>query len=97
DSMSPAQKKVIDNHCTTEWAEKVAGPWADFEANGRVKMRADKAHEVYKLDAAQLDAWNKVVAPLEKEWADSVKKVGGDPVAIKASLDAEIKKYGAGL
>ena len=31
DAMSPAQKKVIDDHCTTEWAEKVASPWADFE------------------------------------------------------------------
>ena len=26
DSMSPAQKKVIDDHCTTEWAVKVADP-----------------------------------------------------------------------
>ncbi len=49
-SLSPAQKKVIDEHCTTEWAEKVASPWADFEANGRAKMAAlpgprnDQAH-----------------------------------------------------
>ena len=26
DGMSAAQKKVIDDHCTGEWAEKVAGP-----------------------------------------------------------------------
>src|SRR5437016_3413967 len=30
-AMSPAQKKVIDDHCTTEWAGKFADPWADFE------------------------------------------------------------------
>jgi len=29
-SMSPAQRTVIDHHCTTEWAEKVASPWADW-------------------------------------------------------------------
>ena len=39
-SMSPAQKKVIDDHCTPEWASKVTDPWTEFEANGRVKMKA---------------------------------------------------------
>jgi TRAP-type C4-dicarboxylate transport system substrate-binding protein len=29
DGLSAAQKTVIDNHCTSEWAEKVASPWAD--------------------------------------------------------------------
>jgi TRAP-type transport system periplasmic protein len=97
DSMSAAQKKVIDNHCTTEWAEKVAGPWADFEAAGREKMKQAPGHEVYKLDPAQLEAWKKVVAPLEEEWANSVKKTGGDPAAIKKELDDQIKTRGAGL
>ena len=97
DGMSAAQKKVIDNHCTTEWAEKVAGPWADFEAAGREKMRKAEGHEVYKISADQLAQWKKVVEPLEKDWAEAVKKAGGDPVAIKADLDATVKKYGAGL
>ncbi len=35
DGMSPAQKKVIDEHCTNEWAVKVASPFADFEKAGR--------------------------------------------------------------
>src|SRR5579863_9608590 len=39
-SMSPAQKKVMDDHCTTEWASKVSDGWTEFEANGRVKMKA---------------------------------------------------------
>ncbi|MFT4096863.1 MAG: TRAP transporter substrate-binding protein [Rhodoblastus sp.] len=97
DGMSAAQKKVIDNHCTTEWAEKVAGPWADFEANGREKMKKAEGHEVYKISDAQLAEWKKVVAPLENDWAEAVKKAGGDAAAIKADLDATIKKYGAGL
>ena len=41
ESMSPAQKKVMDDHCSTDWAVKIAGPWGDFEAAGRDKMRAD--------------------------------------------------------
>ena len=31
DALSPAQRKVIDDHCTPEWAEKIATPWADME------------------------------------------------------------------
>ena len=26
--MSPAQKKVMDDHCSTDWAVKIAGPGA---------------------------------------------------------------------
>ncbi len=54
DALSPAQKKVIDNHCTTEWAEKIATPWADFEANGREKLRTAPGHEVDPLTPEQL-------------------------------------------
>ena len=57
DSMSAAQKKVIDDHCTNEWAEKVAGAWADFESAGRAKTEGAAGHEVYKLTPEQLDAW----------------------------------------
>ncbi len=53
-SLSPAQKKVIDDHCTPEWASKVTDPWTDFEANGRVKMKALPDHEVYPLTPEQL-------------------------------------------
>jgi len=95
DSMSPAQKKVMDDHCTGEWAEKVAGPWADFEAAGREKMRTAPGHEVYPLTPDQLAAWKNVVAPLHQAWADSVRKGGGDPEALDAQLRATLAKYGA--
>ncbi len=44
EALSPTQKKVIDAHCTTEWAEKVASPWADFEHAGRDKIAAEPGH-----------------------------------------------------
>jgi len=97
DSMSPAQKKVIDDHCTPEWAEKVAGPWADFEHAGRDKIAAEAGHEVYKLTPEQMAAWKKAVAPGEAQWASDVKKAGGDPAAIMESLKANLKKYNAAL
>lgn len=97
DSMSAAQKKVIDDHCTSEWAEKVATPWADFEYGGRAKIAAQPGHEVYKLTPEQLDAWRKATAPVEAQWAESVKKVGQDPKAVLDSLKASLAKYNSAL
>ena len=51
DAMSPAQKAVIDSHCTTEWAEKVASPWADWEHGGRDKLAADGRARGLQADA----------------------------------------------
>ncbi len=97
ESMSPAQKKVVDEHCTTEWAEKVASPWADFEANGRTKMATLPGHEMVKLDAAQLDAWRKAVAPVTDQWAEGVKKAGADPKQVLDSLHQSLVKYKSAL
>jgi TRAP-type C4-dicarboxylate transport system substrate-binding protein len=95
-SLSPAQKKVIDDHCTPEWASRVTDPWTDFEFAGRAKMKASPGHEVYELTADQLGEWKKAVKPLHDSWADAVKKAGGDPAAIDSELQATLKKYNAG-
>jgi TRAP-type C4-dicarboxylate transport system substrate-binding protein len=94
--MSAAQKKVIDDHCTTEWAEKVAGPWADFEYGGRAKM-ASAGHDIYKLTPEQLKAWRDATAPGEAQWAEGVKKAGQDPKKVMDSLKANLVKYKAAL
>src|SRR6185437_10435593 len=58
DALSAAQRKVIDDHCSPEWALKIAAPWAEFEAAGRDKIKA-QGHEVYPLTPAQLAEWRK--------------------------------------
>jgi TRAP-type C4-dicarboxylate transport system substrate-binding protein len=93
EQMSAAQKKVIDDHCTNEWAGKVAGPWSDFEHAGITKLKADPAHEVYTISDAQLAEWKKAAEPLEKSWADAVRKGGGDPDAIMKDLKATLAKH----
>ena len=95
--MSAAQKKVIDDHCTTEWAEKVASPWADFEYGGRAKIAAEPGHEIYKLTPEQMKAWRDAMAPVETQWAESVKKAGQDPKKVMDSLKANLVKYKAAL
>ena len=93
-ALSPAQQKAVDSHCTTEWAEKVGTAWADFEIAGRTKLLADKANrEIYSLSPEQLAAWKTAVAPVEKQWADEVKKRGEDPTAVMKALQQSLSKY----
>jgi TRAP-type C4-dicarboxylate transport system substrate-binding protein len=97
DGMSAAQKKVVDDHCTNEWAVKLTGPWHDFEAAGRAKMKAAAGHEVYALTPDQLKAWQASVAPLQKAWTEAVAKGGGNADEIYKELQAAIAKYSAGM
>ncbi len=93
ESMSPAQKKAVDSHCTSEWAEKVGTAWADFEISGHNKLLADTTREVYKLTPDQLSAWKVATQPLEKQWAEEVKKRGEDPVVLMNNLHQTLVKY----
>ena len=93
--MSAAQKKVIDGHCTNEWARKIAEPWADFEHAGIAKLKAEAGHEVYDLDAGQISAWRKAAEPLAQAWADDVRKAGGNPDEIMGKLREELAKFNA--
>ncbi len=93
DQMSAKQKKVIDDHCTNDWALKVAAPWADFEHAGIAKIKAEQGHEVYELTPDQLAQWKKAAEPLHKTWADSVKKAGVNPDAAMKELEAELIKF----
>ncbi len=37
-------------------------PWTEFEANGRVKMKALAGHEVYHADAGTSREWEQAVS-----------------------------------
>jgi TRAP-type C4-dicarboxylate transport system substrate-binding protein len=93
-AMSATQKQVVDKHCNSEWAEKVGTAWADFEIAGRTKLLADKANrEIYSLTPEQLATWKSAVAPVQKQWADEVKKRGDDPAPILKALQQSLAKY----
>jgi TRAP-type C4-dicarboxylate transport system substrate-binding protein len=94
-AMSPAQQKVIDDHCTTEWAGRFADPWADFEHAGLEKVRAMPGHEVYKITEEQLAEWKKSAEPLHQKWADAVRGVGGNPDTIMKELKGSLEQYKA--
>jgi TRAP-type transport system periplasmic protein len=95
ESLAAAQRKVIDDHCTTEWAVKLATPWADFEADGRPKIKAEAGHEVYGLTPEQLAEWRKAAEPMQQKWAENARKAGADPDKVMAALKDALKKQNA--
>jgi TRAP-type C4-dicarboxylate transport system substrate-binding protein len=95
EGMSVGQRKVIDDHCTTEWAVRAAGAWADFEHAGIAKIKAEPGHEVYGISDAQLAEWKTAARPVVKAWGDGVRKAGGDPDAALKDLKATLAKYKA--
>ena len=95
DAMSPAQKAVIDNHCTTEWAVRFAAPWVDFEHAGIAKVRSEPGQTLTELTPAQLDEWKQAAIPLKAAWADGVRKTGGDPDVMFKAFQEQLAKYKA--
>ncbi len=96
-AMSPSQQKVIDNHCNKQWAERLAGPWADFEHDGIAKLKAEPDHEVYALTDAQLDQWKAAGAPVVQTWKAAVKTAGSDPDAVLKGLKDELAESNSGF
>jgi TRAP-type C4-dicarboxylate transport system substrate-binding protein len=96
-AMSPSQQKVIDNHCNKQWAERLAGPWADFEHDGVAKLKAEPSHEVYPLTDAQLDQWKAAAGPVVQIWKAAVKKAGSDPDTVLTELKDNLAKSNSGF
>jgi len=94
-AMSAAQKKVIDDHCTNDWAARFADPWADFEAAGINKLRELPGHEIVSVNDEQLKEWKTSAEPVYKTWADSVRKTGGDPDVVLKDLRSALEQYKA--
>lgn len=95
ESMSPAQKKVIDDHCTPEWSAGINSLWSKEEDDLLVKLRADKGREFYKITDAQLAQWRKAAEPLFTGWKESVRKAGYNPDEIWSELQTHLKSTGA--
>ena len=93
--MSPAQKKVIDDHCNKEWAERFAdrGPISSTKASR--SSRPSRARTSTDL-GPQLDLWKAAAVPVVKTWSDAVKKTGNDPDAILKEFRADLTKYNSG-
>jgi TRAP-type transport system periplasmic protein len=90
DKLAAGQKKVIDDHCSNEWAGKVGAAWGDFEDAGQGKLEKTAGHTIVKLTPAQLDLWKKAAEPLYTQWAQSVDKTGVNGKQALTELRKEI-------
>jgi TRAP-type C4-dicarboxylate transport system substrate-binding protein len=95
EAMSAAQKQVIDEHCTSDWAGRVAGPFDEFERAGDAKLRTEQSG-IYELTSDQLALWKKAAEPLEKSWAETARKVGVDPGTAMNDLKEQLVRRNAG-
>jgi TRAP-type transport system periplasmic protein len=97
DQMSAGQKKVIDDHCTPEWSQKIDKYWYDDQVKREQEIRdaGDKITKITKLSPAELDQWKKAAEPVVAAWKESVKKVGQNPDQILDEFKAELKKVDA--
>jgi TRAP-type C4-dicarboxylate transport system substrate-binding protein len=91
DGLSDNQKQVIDDHCTTEWAEKVAAGWADDEDSGRGKLLQMEGHEGIVPSEDDVAAWRAAAEPLRDRWAEAVRSAGHDPEAVMGALRDELE------
>jgi TRAP-type C4-dicarboxylate transport system substrate-binding protein len=94
DSMSPAQRKAVDSHCTPEWAAKIYRHWYAQEYDLRKKIRAmDRVFT--KIGPAEIAQWRKAAEPVKASWREAVAKAGHNPDEVLGGLEAELKKADA--
>lgn len=95
ESLSPEDKEVMDAHCTSEWAEKVASGWADFEDAGIEQAKAAEDHVLHQPTPEEVAAWKEVSAPLLDAWKEAVTEAGYDADSVYDALVAELEKADA--
>ncbi|NIZ08108.1 TRAP transporter substrate-binding protein [Pseudooceanicola sp. HF7] len=86
EGMPEDERAVLDEHCTSEWAQKVAAGWAEQEQSGRTRAIEDPTHTVHEPTPEELAAWQEATAPLMTAWAGQVTAKGQDPEAVEASF-----------
>jgi TRAP-type C4-dicarboxylate transport system substrate-binding protein len=91
DAMSPAQKKVIDDHCTPEWSAKVYKYWYEDD-HGRQQALYKTDRKITKISDAEVKLWKDAAKPVVDQWAAAVKKAGYNPDVVLKELHDELKK-----
>ena len=98
DRLSARQKKVMADHGTPQWSQKIIAAWAQKETKGLSDMMADgNEHHLHQPAGANLTAWKNATAPLNAAWRKSVsKKTSLNPDNLVKNFRASLDKYHAG-
>ncbi|MFV0244434.1 MAG: TRAP transporter substrate-binding protein [Qingshengfaniella sp.] len=84
-ALSPENRTVIDDHCTSDWAERIATGWDRVDIVGRERIVETSGHVMYTPDETQLAEWMTLSDQLRGEWATSAEAAGLDnaPAALE--------------
>lgn len=93
--LSPAQRKVVDRHCTTDWAVKVATAWAEDEQRGHAAMLVAPGHTVHRPTGGDLKAWRRLAQPLVERWTDALRGRGIESESLRQGLRRELQAANA--
>lgn len=98
EGLAAEDRRVVMEHCTTDWSERMVSGWIEVEAGGRTKMAADPGrHTLYRPTAEDLALWRAAAAPLTDEWKAGVSAKGIDADAAYDNFVAALKENGAFL
>lgn len=92
--LASAEKRVIDDHCTNAWAQRVGVDWGKDQDEGKGPLSRD-GHTMVKLTPQQLTVWKQAAAPVYDQWMAEAKKAGYDGKVVLDELRAELKTRNA--
>ncbi len=95
EKLSDAQKKVLDEHCTPEWSEKLATLWDSSEQRGYQELKERASHTVYTPTAEEQKLWHDAVAPLYDQWKKAVDSAGFKGEEVLKDLQTALRNNNA--
>ena len=77
--MSDNQRPGMDEHCTTEWVQRVATAWADEENLGSPASCSNVRPRRLRKTDEESPSGARAAEPMPERWADASAEAGHDP------------------
>jgi TRAP-type C4-dicarboxylate transport system substrate-binding protein len=97
ESLSPGQKKIMDEHSTPYWAQRITTPWSMWDIAGRDQIAQMPGHTIHRLSAADVAEWKKAAEPIVEAWKQDVKKRFPDLDPVKMLDEFNRLKHAEGF
>jgi TRAP-type C4-dicarboxylate transport system substrate-binding protein len=77
EALSPAHRKVIDQFCSSEWAQRIGKAWNDWEEEGKAAVTGAAGKTFYKPSKEAEAQWRAAAQPLHQAWIKEATEKGG--------------------
>lgn len=96
-TLSPMQKRVVDDHCSTDWAAKAAADAIARNAAARATIAGPDGERLTALTPDALAAWRQSAAPQRGTAAQRIAETGFNSIEVAGALEASLARYKAGF